>query len=91
MQKIGLTLESSLLFSMKLLQHPRADTEKSLASPYWSCSSLEGRGGGPPTPASGPRILLDPALLGMARQYLKSCWPKDFLIFFLAKMVWELR
>ena len=83
LQKNGLTLESALLFSMKLLQHPRADIEKSLASPYWSCSSLEGRWSGPPTPASGPRILLDSALLGMARQYLKSCWPKAFLIFSL--------
>ena len=90
LQENGLTLESFLLFSKKLLQHPRADTEKSLVSPYWSCSSLEGRWGGPPAPASGPRILLDFALLGMSRQYLKSCWPKAFMIFFLTRMVWEL-
>lgn len=90
LQKKWINTGKLFIFSMKLLQHPRTDIEKSLASPYWSCSSLEGRWDGPPTPASGPRILLDSALLGMARQCLKSCWSKAFLIFFLARMVWEL-
>lgn len=90
LQKKWINTGKLFIFSMKLLQHPRTDIEKSLASPYWSCSSLEGRWDGPPTPASGPRILLDSALLGMARQCLKSCRSKAFLIFFLARMVWEL-
>lgn len=42
LQKKWINTGKLFIFSMKLLQHPRTDIEKSLASPYWSCSSLEG-------------------------------------------------